>query len=180
MRLRPIEQMVDRVAALIPDREQRRTLQHDTPRLRWQLWYGRGGDAMRRAQQLSRLIRPLASAASGAAGERLHRFRRHLVRLRRYLRNNADLLFSYGRTRREGRRISTATAESGMNHPINARMAKRQPMRWSADGAQSLLQVRCALLDNRLDDLFREWYPGRGASPRTVANCTAGLAPPGS
>ena len=141
---------------------------------------GGGGDAMRRTEQLSRLIRPLASTASGADGERLHRFRRHLVGLRRYLRGNAQLLFNYGRTRREGRRISTATAESGMNHLVNARMAKRQPMRWSADGAQCLLQVRCALLDNRLDDLFREWYPGWGASPRAVANCTAGLAPPAS
>ena len=42
MRLRPIEQMVARVAALVPDPEQRRVLQHDTPRLRWQLWHGRG------------------------------------------------------------------------------------------------------------------------------------------
>jgi hypothetical protein len=180
MRLRPIEQMVARVAALVPDQAQRRVLQQDTPRLRWQLWHGRGRDAMRRTQQLSRLIRPLASAASGAAGERLHRFRRHLVGLRRYLRNNADLLFNYGRTRREGRRISTATAESGMSHLVNARVAKRQPMRWSADGDQCLLQVRCALLDNRLDDLFREWYPGWGSSPRAVPSCIAGLPPPGS
>jgi len=56
-------------------------------------------------------------------------------------------------------------AESGMNHLVNARMAKRQPMRWSAEGAHLLLQVRCALLDDRLDELFREWYPDWGTSP---------------
>ena len=48
-------------------------------------------------------------------------------------------------------------------------MAKRQPMRWSAEGAHLLLQVRCALLDDRLDELFREWYPEWGTSPPAVA-----------
>ena len=63
---------------------------------------------------------------------------------------------------------------------VNARMAKRQPMRWSAEGAHLLLQVRCALLDKRLDELFREWYPGWGTSPPTVAIGPGVLAPPGS
>jgi len=135
---------------------------------------------MRRTEQLSRIIRAVALTTSGADGERLQRFRRHLVGLRRYLHGNTQLLFNYGRTRRDGRRISTATAESGMNHLVNARLAKRRSMRWSADGAHLLLQVRCALLDNRLDDLFREWYPGWGSSPRAMASSTAGLAPPGS
>jgi hypothetical protein len=54
--------------------------------------------------------------------------------------------------------IGSAPAESGMNHLIN-RMGKRQPMRWSANGAHLLLQVRCAVLDHRLEVLFREWFP---------------------
>jgi hypothetical protein len=111
---------------------------------------------------------------------RVRRFRRHVVGLRRYLRANAHLLFHYARTRREGRRISTAMAESGMNHLINARMGKRQPMRWSAEGAHLMLQVRCALLDHRLDGLFREWYPEWGTSPPAVAINGAMFAPPGS
>jgi hypothetical protein len=37
MRLRPIEQMVDRVAVLLPDAEQRRALQYSAPPLPWQL-----------------------------------------------------------------------------------------------------------------------------------------------
>jgi hypothetical protein len=32
-------------------------------------------------------------------------------------------------------------------------------MRWSAAGAHLLLQVRCAVLNKRLDNLFREWHP---------------------
>ena len=41
-----------------------------------------------------------------------------------------------------------------MSHLVNERMGKRQPMRWSAEGAHLLLQVRCAVLDNRLEMLF--------------------------
>ena len=99
---------------------------------------------------------------------------------RRAATSNAHLLFHYARTWRSGGRISTAMAESGMNHLINARMGKHQPMRWSAEGAHLLLQVRCALLDDRLDRLFGEWYPGWGTSPPAVAGSRALFAPPGS
>jgi hypothetical protein len=43
--------------------------------------------------------------------------------------------------------------------------------------AHLLLQMRCALLDNRLDDLFREGYQALGSSSRAVASSTAGLTP---
>lgn len=46
-----------------------------------------------------------------------------------------------------------------LNHLVNQRMGKHQPMRWSADGAHLLLQVRRAVIDGRLDELFRERYP---------------------
>ena len=49
-------------------------------------------------------------------------------------------------------------AESGMNHLINARMAKRQPMRWSAEGAHLLLQVRTQVLNDDLHRTFERWY----------------------
>jgi len=41
MRLRPIEQMIDRVAKWIPDAERRRAFRRAAPRLRWQLWHAR-------------------------------------------------------------------------------------------------------------------------------------------
>ena len=46
-----------------------------------------------------------------------------------------------------------------MSHLVNQRMGKRQRMRWSCEGAHLLLQVRCAVLDKKLDSLFREWHP---------------------
>ena len=51
---------------------------------------------------------------------------------------------------------------------VNQRMGKRQPMRWSLDGAHCLLQVRCAMLDGRLEALFREWYPKFRLTPAAV------------
>ena len=88
-----------------------------------------------------------------------------VVRLTSFLEDDGNDLTDYGKARRDGLRISSALAESGMNHLINQRMGKRQLMRWSADGAHALLQVRCALLDNRMEALFREWFPRFRATP---------------
>jgi len=72
--------------------------------------------------------------------------------------NRADII-DYNRARRDGRRISTAAAESVMNHVINRRMSKGQQMRWSIRGAQCLLQVRVALLDDQLQTHFHARFP---------------------
>ncbi len=79
--------------------------------------------------------------------------------LRDYLRSNWGSLANYADARRMRLRISSAPAESNMHHIVNQRMGKRQPMRWSASGATYMLQVRCAVLDDRLAGYFRQWYP---------------------
>jgi hypothetical protein len=60
------------------------------------------------------------------------------------LRNSAKPV-DYGRRNRKGQSISSAMAESAVNQVINARMCKRQQMRWTPRGAHLLLQVRCAV-----------------------------------
>jgi hypothetical protein len=55
-----------------------------------------------------------------------------------------------------------------MSHVVNQRMGKRQPMCWSLEGAHFLLQVRCAVLDGRLETLFREWQSQFRLTPRAV------------
>jgi hypothetical protein len=105
-----------------------------------------------------------------AAGEHMQRIRNHLLDLRDYLVNNQTSFTNYAHAYRNGLRISSAPAESGMSHVINQRMGKRQPMCWTAEGAHLLLQVRCAVLDGRLDSLFRERYPRfRLTSPALIA-----------
>jgi hypothetical protein len=77
------------------------------------------------------------------------RFRQHLFDLHEYLKNNWKSLTNYAYAYRRGPRISSAPAESGMAHLVNQRMGKKQSMRWSAEGAHQLLQVRCAVANPR-------------------------------
>lgn len=76
------------------------------------------------------------------------------------LRNNRDDLVDYQRARMAGRRISTASAESVMNHVINRRMSKHQQMRWNYPSAHRMLMVRFELLDGRQENHFRRQFPG--------------------
>jgi hypothetical protein len=58
-----------------------------------------------------------------------------------------------------------------MSHLVNQRMGKRQPMRLSAEGAHQLLQVRCAVLDPRLETFFRELHPKFRLTPPVEREC---------
>jgi hypothetical protein len=46
-------------------------------------------------------------------------------------------------------------AESAVNQVINARMCKRQQMRWTPRGARLLAQVRCAALNGDAAEKLR-------------------------
>jgi hypothetical protein len=120
-------------------------------------------------REIYRGVKDLSGSLSGAEAERLRRFRQHLVDLHDYLRSNWSGLRNYAAERRKGLKISSAAAESLMSHLVNQRMGKRQPMRWSSEGAHLLLQVRCAVLDKRLDSLFREWFPNFRKQLATIA-----------
>ncbi len=67
---------------------------------------------------------------------------------------------NYGEMRRYGESVSTAFVESTINEVIARRMAKKQQMQWSRNGAHYLLQTRTAVLNNELHDKFASWYPG--------------------
>ena len=80
-------------------------------------------------------------------------------RLLEFVSNNRKNLIDYAKARQQRRRISSASAESGMNHVINRRMSKKQQMRWSMMGAHFLLQARVEMLEGRLVDHFRARFP---------------------
>jgi hypothetical protein len=159
MRLRAIEQMGPRTADLMTDPAIESLLRGKLAGLRYQMWYGQWRPAMTRMRDIYQGVGRCLETLSGADSERAKRFRQHVLELRDYLINNQTGLISYSRATRGGMRISSAPAESNMAHVVNQRMGKRQPMRWSPEGAHLLLQVRCAMLDDRLEALFREWYP---------------------
>ena len=78
---------------------------------------------------------------------------------------NATSLLNYNHAHTDGERVSTAHVESTVNQLVNWRMCKKQQMRWSPTGAQSLLHVRTAMLNRRLDR-----YTGLTALVPVVAN----------
>ena len=161
MRLQPIEQMSSKIAMAVgdSDAELKELLTQKLPRIRYQLWNGKSEAALERIEAVYRATKRLEGCGSVDDADRVRRFPRHLIDLRDYLRSNWRGLRNYAAETRQGRKISSAMAESAMSHLVNQRMGKRQPMRWSAAGAHLLLQVRCAVLNNRLDSLFREWHP---------------------
>jgi hypothetical protein len=169
MRLRPIEQMATKVAVALEDGkpDMAAFVRQRLPNVRHQIWNGQWRPAIARMKAIYQGTCEAATRIGHAAGEHMQRFRRHLRDLRDYyLVKNQTSLTNYAHAYRHGLRISSAPAESGMSHVVNQRMGKRQPMCWTAEGAHLLLQVRCAVLDGRLDALFRERYPRfRLASP---------------
>ena len=175
MRLRPIEQMAPGIATIVGavDPVLIELLNEKIDRVRFQMWNGHWQAALDRMGAIYRATKKYLSSPSSADAERIHRFRKHMLDLRGYLCRNQIALRNYAADRRNGLRISSALAESAMSHLVNQRMGKRQPMRWSAEGAHLLLQVRCAVLDNRLEMLFREWLPNfrRQTPPPLLIGC---------
>jgi hypothetical protein len=49
--------------------------------------------------------------------------------------------------------------ESAVNQIVSKRFSKKQRMQWTKKGAHLVLQMRTQVLDERLEDTFRDWYP---------------------
>ncbi len=67
---------------------------------------------------------------------------------------------NYGEKWRYSETITTAFVESTVNEVVAKRMAKKQQMQWSPEGAHNLLQTRTATLNSELSQYFERWYPG--------------------
>jgi hypothetical protein len=68
----------------------------------------------------------------------------------KYLRGQAAWLVNYAKRFRAGLRVGTLITEGTANFLVNRRMNKSQQMRWSRNGADLLLQVRCAIYNGTL------------------------------
>jgi len=67
-----------------------------------------------------------------------------------YLRGQSSRLINYAKRCRAGLRVGTSLTEGTANFLVNRRMNKAQQMRWSRQGADLLLQVRCAVYNGAL------------------------------
>jgi hypothetical protein len=64
--------------------------------------------------------------------------------------SNVGLLVNYGARYRKGLPIASSIAESAVNQVVSVRMAKKQQMRWTDEGAHVVALVRVADLNGEL------------------------------
>nr|WP_323123722.1 hypothetical protein [Burkholderia alba] len=107
---------------------------------KWLVWHGKGNKALERINALDgRLLM--------RQGYEFSTLWWNLNTVSGYLRNNAHTLVNYGARYRRGIPISSSIAESAVNQVVSHRMAKKQQMRWTDEGAHRLVQVRVAILN---------------------------------
>ena len=77
-----------------------------------------------------------------------------------------DWLVNYAERHCTGLRVGTAITEGTANFLVNRRMNKSQQMRWSRNGADLLLQVRCAVYNGTFgSDYGRKFQPASDSLP---------------
>ena len=59
----------------------------------------------------------------------------------------------YPTFRARGLCVSTGVVEAGCRTIVGTRL-KRSGMRWTVEGANAILALRCAILSNRFDDFW--------------------------
>jgi hypothetical protein len=125
-------------------------------RAKWRLWHGRWPGCQRKLAALCRWMqrKPLREVAG------IERLQRHVSELLGYLERNQGALVHYAARRRRGEPISTAFVESAVNEIVAKRMNKKQQMRWNRTTVQPFLDVRTAVLNDTLESVFRQHYPG--------------------
>src|SRR3954451_9788109 len=125
-------------------------------RAKWRLWHGRGPGCRRKLAALCRWTQSKQVRNAASIG----RLQRHVSELLSYLERNEGALVHYAARRRCGEPISTAFVESAVNEIVAKRMNKKQQMRWNRATVQPFLDVRTAVLNSKLEDAFRQRYPG--------------------
>lgn len=112
----------------------------------WLLWHGRDERCLKRLEALRR--------DTGWSG-----FRNPLGNLIGHLHGRVSRLINCFKRYHADRAISTSGVESAMDYVIGQRMKKRDHMRWGREGANTLLQIRWAVLNGQDVKHFKRWYP---------------------
>ena len=123
---------------------------------KWRLWHGRWQGCRRKLAALRRWAQ--RANICGVAG--IERLKHHVNELLGYLERNEGALVQYAARRRNGKAISTAFVASSVNEIVAKRMSKKQQMRWNRATMQAFLDVRTAVLNDTLEDTFRDRYSG--------------------
>ncbi|WP_422823695.1 hypothetical protein [Variovorax rhizosphaerae] len=122
---------------------ERAWVQSEIRSAKWFAWHGKGGKSVAR-------IKALDDALMARTGYEYSTLWWNLQRVSGYIKNNAGTLVNYGARHKRGLAISSSIAESAVNLVVSHRMAKKQQMRWTDEGAHCLAQVRVAALNGEL------------------------------
>jgi hypothetical protein len=152
MRMRPIEQILAGLSARqLHDPEPVQTAQASIERIRRLLWHGRPNHADQEVILLLGHGSKIAEQNGMSVHESTNDLRRLCTELKGYVQNNRDAIINYHRRYHGKRPVSTSRAEGFVDEIANARMGKKQRMRWSPTGAHRVALVRAAVLDGRLN-----------------------------
>jgi hypothetical protein len=135
---------VDRVTA-------KATLISEVERLHWRIWNGKAKNAQRSIKRIRKVMHVFKGERSqDATGVASRKLWHALHAVDKYLRGQAAWLVNYARRFRAGLHVGTSITEGTANFLVSRRMNKSQQMRWSRNGADLLLQVRCAVYNGTL------------------------------
>ena len=98
-------------------------------------------------------------------GENSRKLRKALDEFDTYVVVNEALIPNYGERWRNEEAIATGFVESAVNQIVSKRFAKKQQMQWTKKSAHLVLQMRTQVLDERLEETFRDWYPDFRTKP---------------
>lgn len=149
------------------DYRERDAVEQSIRNAKWLVWNGKGSKAVARIKALDASL----LARKNYEDSTLYW---NLRRLYFYVENNAGTLVNYGARYRKGMAISSSIAESAVNRVVSHRLAKKQQMRWTDEGAHCLAQVRVADLNGefsvrRLSEALRQSAPANAPQVRRAA-----------
>jgi hypothetical protein len=123
----------------------------EVERLHWRIWNGKAKNAQRSIKRIHKVMHIFKGEhRNGANGVASRKLWHALHAVDKYLRGQAAWLVNYAKRYRTGDRVGTSITEGTANFLVNRRMNKSQQMRWSRNGADLLLQVRCAIYNGTL------------------------------
>jgi hypothetical protein len=146
------------------------TIVAEVERLHWRIWNGKAKNAQRSINRIRKVMHVFKGEISqGVKGVASRKLWHALHAIDKYLRGQAAWLVNYAKRFRAGLRVGTAVTESTANFLVNRRMNKSQQMRWSRDGADLLLQVRCAIYNGTLGSGFGHRFERLANKPLAFA-----------
>ena len=153
MRLQHAEKTAGSLPADTPERENAKAvIVEEVDRLRWRIWNGKAKDAKLTLERIRAIMPVFQGEQSGRKTDpSSRRLWTALREIDRYLTSQSAWLVNYAERHRAGLRVGTSITEGTANFLVNRRMNKSQQMRWSRRGADLLLQVRCAVVNGKID-----------------------------